>query len=426
MKTNIADAVLATPEGRVANEVLRSCVHCGFCNAACPTYRILGEELDGPRGRIYLIKSALEGEPVTRRVQAHLDRCLTCQACETSCPSGVEYHRLLNVGRKIVDARVRRPWHESIYRWMIRKLLVAPSRFEQVLAVARALRRLLPAKLTQRIPEEPKIAEFPDVTAERRMLFLNGCVQPVLAPNINAAAARVLAKLGIELQHTAGTGCCGALSYHLDAQAEGLEHARRNIDAWWPKLENGAEAIVTTASGCGAFVEQYGDLLANDEAYREKARRVQSAHRDLSEILAAEDLAPLETGAQKRVAFHCPCTLQHAQGLTGLTEKLLTTLGFELTPVADSNQCCGSAGAYSLLQKELSTRLLENKVSALEAGRPDEILTANIGCQQLLSSATARPVRHWIELVDEKLQQEEPGGPSSCPTIRYHVNNETL
>lgn len=404
MKTSIADEVLETPQGSVADQVLRSCVHCGFCNAACPTYQILGEELDGPRGRIYLMKSVIEGNAVTRRTQAHLDRCLTCQACETSCPSGVEYHRLLNVGRKIVDAKVGRRWHELLYRWMIRKLLVVPSRFSRSLALARMFRPMLPRTLRSHIPPEPAAPGFPRVHAERGMLFLDGCVQPVLAPNINSAAARVLAKLGIALQQTAGAGCCGALSYHLNAETEGLALVRRNVDAWWPKLEDGAEAIVTTASGCGAFIKQYGDLLEYDEQYREKAQRVQRAARDISEVLAAEGVAPLKVGAQKRVAFHCPCTLQHGQALAGLTEKLLRELGFELTPVADSHLCCGSAGAYSLLQRELSARLLENKISALQAGQPEEILTANIGCQQLLSTATQRPVRHWIELVDENME----------------------
>jgi glycolate oxidase iron-sulfur subunit len=400
MQTHLADFIKDTPEGQEADEILRNCVHCGFCTATCPTYRLLGDELDGPRGRIYLIKMLLEGQEVSRRTQLHLDRCLTCRACETGCPSGVRYGRLVDIGRGLVEEKVPRPWRQRALRRALRLLLPYPARFAPLLGLARLIRPVLPKAFQAKIPPRVRAQPWPARRHARTMLVLDGCVQPALAPAINAAAARVLDRLGISLIRAEGGGCCGALSYHLGAHGEGLDFMRRNIDAWWPHLERGAEAIVMTASGCGAMVRDYGQALQHDPAYAEKAERVSALTRDLGEILAAEDLAPLRPKAPGRIAFQSPCTLQHGQKLNGVVEAVLTRLGFELAPVENPHLCCGSAGTYSILQPELSERLLDDKLAALEAGAPAVIATANIGCLTHLQSKANRPVRHWVELLD--------------------------
>jgi glycolate oxidase iron-sulfur subunit len=405
MQTSLAKFIKDTPEGREADAILRSCVHCGFCTATCPTYQLLGDELDSPRGRIYLIKQLLEGQPVTERTQLHLDRCLTCRACETTCPSGVRYGQLVDIGRGLMEERVRRPWHERLQRRTLRALLPHRARFTPLLRLGQAVRPLLPARLRRKIPLRQHAEAWPAAHHARRMLVLDGCVQPGIAPNINAATARVLDRLGVSLLRPEGGGCCGAVSYHLAAHAEGLAYMRRNIDAWWPHIEAGAEAIVITASGCGVQVKEYGHLLRNDPVYAERAARVSALARDIGEVLAAEDLGTLKSRrTAPRIAFHSPCTLQHGQKLDGVIERVLRELGFALTPVPDAHLCCGSAGTYSLLQPELSQRLLHNKVTALQSGGPQLIATANIGCLTHIQSASALPVRHWIELVDEALR----------------------
>jgi glycolate oxidase iron-sulfur subunit len=411
MKTALADFIKDTPEGREADAILRNCVHCGFCLATCPTYQLLGDELDGPRGRIYLIKQALEGEPVTGKTQLHLDRCLTCRACETTCPSGVHYSRLLDIGRHLVDSQVRRSPTDALARTALRKVLTRPKLFGALLAMGRLARPLLPPTLKRKVPADiahPK--PVPAGTHARRMLVLEGCVQPALSPATNAAAARVLDRLGISLVSAPRAGCCGAISFHLDARPEALDFMRRNIDAWWPHIEAGAEALVITASGCGVMVKDYGYQLARDPRYAEKAERVSGMARDVSEIVLAEKtrLAALippspSSALPRKVAFHAPCTLQHGLGISGEIEALLGSLGFELAPVRDAHLCCGSAGTYSLLQPELSQRLLAGKVAALTESDPAEIVTANIGCQTHLQSGTTRHVRHWIELLDERI-----------------------
>ncbi|MDR0207860.1 MAG: glycolate oxidase subunit GlcF [Pseudomonas putida] len=406
MQTNLSEAAKGLPRGDEAERILRSCVHCGFCTATCPTYQLLGDELDGPRGRIYLIKQVLEGEPVSASTQLHLDRCLSCRNCETTCPSGVKYHDLLDIGRPVVEQQVPRPLGERLLRLSLRAVVPHPSLFKALARSGQALRPLLPSALKAKLPA--RIADpgqRPAPRHARRVLLLEGCVQPALSPNTNAAAARLLDRLGISVQPVVAAGCCGAVDYHLNAQEQGLARARRNIDAWWPAIEAGAEAIVQTASGCGAFVRDYGHLLANDPRYAAKAARISALARDLVEVVQAEPLDQLGLCAEQRLAFHCPCTLQHALKLGGAVERLLTRLGFTLTPVPDGHLCCGSAGTYSLTQPTLSRQLRDHRLAALESGNPQLIATANIGCQAHLDSAGRTPVRHWVEIVDAALTE---------------------
>ncbi len=411
MQTHLAAWIKDTREGREADAILRKCVHCGFCAATCPTYQLLGDELDGPRGRIYLIKQVLEGAEPTAKTQMHLDRCLSCRSCETTCPSGVEYGRLADIGRKLVDDTVGRGLMEGLTRRALALVLPRGGLFAPLTAIGRLMKPLLPAALAARVPAPARDpGAWPAPRHARCMLALAGCVQPALAPDTNAAAARVLDSLGISLIEAPAARCCGALRHHLDFQADGLDDMRRVIDAWWPQVEAGTvETIVMTASGCGAVVRDYGRLLAHDPAYADKAKRIGAMTRDLVQVLwdevgrgglSAAALRPVSG----KVAFHAPCTLQHGQKLDGLPERLLARLGFELTPVPDSHLCCGSAGTYSILQPELAERLRANKLAALGSGEPSVILTANIGCQMHLDAVADRPVRHWITALDERLQ----------------------
>jgi glycolate oxidase iron-sulfur subunit len=404
VQTNLSEQAKRLPRAEEAERILRSCVHCGFCNATCPTYQLLGDELDGPRGRIYLIKQMLEGGEVTAKTQEHLDRCLTCRNCETTCPSGVQYHNLLDIGREVAEQQVPRPLNQQLLRQGLRTVVPRPALFKALTQTGLALRPLLPAALKAKLPREVRPAKpRPSERHTRRVLMLEGCVQPGLSPNTNAATARVLDRLGISVTPIREAGCCGAVDYHLNAQEAGLNRARQNIDAWWPTIEAGAEAIVQTASGCGAFVKDYGHLLAGDPAYAAKAARVSALAKDLVEVLQGEALEQLQVRAEQRLAFHCPCTLQHAQKLGGAVEAVLGRLGFGLTAVPDGHLCCGSAGTYSLTQPELSRQLRDNKLNALESGKPDAIVTANIGCQTHLDGAGRTPVRHWIEIVEEAM-----------------------
>jgi glycolate oxidase iron-sulfur subunit len=389
MQTSLADFIRDTPEGREADAILRKCVHCGFCTATCPTYQLLGDDLDSPRGRIYLIKSALEGAPVTDKTRLHLDRCLTCRACETTCPSGVQYGRLVDIGRAVVEAKTRRGVLERVKRAVLafglprRALFGAALRLGQLVGMA---------------PSTRPAGAWPEPRHARRMIALRGCVQPSLAPSINAAAAQVLDRIGVSLLEVPGAGCCGGVRFHLNAQEAGRDDMRALIDAWWP-ITSGreVEAIVMTASGCGVTVREYGHLLASDAAYRGKAERISALTRDLSEVIPVE---ALPAGRNRgRVAFHSPCTLQHGQQIRGKVEALLARVGYELVPVRDSHLCCGSAGTYSLLQPAIANELRARKLAALEEGAPQAIATANIGCLMHLQEPTATPVRHWIELV---------------------------
>lgn len=404
MQITLSEHARKQPRAEEAERILRSCVHCGFCNATCPTYQLLGDELDGPRGRIYLIKQVLEGHEVTEKTQLHLDRCLSCRNCETTCPSGVDYHNLLDIGRAAVDAAVPRPLGQRLLREGLRRVVPNAGLFKALTGLGTAFRPLLPDHLRNKLPATIlRSGARPAPRHARRMLMLEGCVQPGLSPNTNAATSRVLDRLGISINPISKAGCCGAVDYHLNAQDAGLERARRNIDAWWPALEGGAEAIIQTASGCGAFVKDYAHLLRDDPLYADKAALISARTRDLVEVLRDEPLENLGINTDTRLAFHCPCTLQHAQKLGGEVERVLLRLGFNLTSVPDGHLCCGSAGTYSLTQTALARQLRDNRMSALESGKPQVIATANIGCQAHLASAERTPVRHWIELVDEAL-----------------------
>jgi len=410
MQTNLADDIISTPQGREADAILRKCVHCGFCTATCPTYQLLGDELDSPRGRIYLIKQVLEGRPVTAKTRLHLDRCLTCRSCETTCPSGVQYARLLDIGRDVVERRAPRATSEALQRSLLKETLPRSWLFAPALRMGQLFRPLLPSGVAAKVPAPTPRARAPAARHDRRMLVLAGCVQPTLAPDINGAAARVLDRLGISLVGLKQSGCCGALRFHLNDQEGGRADARRMIDAWWPQVQQGVEAVVMTASGCGVFVREYDHLLQDDPAYAAKAARIAELTRDVSEVIAAEKsrlldlLAKAKPAPRSKIAFHAPCSLQHGQKIRGVVEELLAAAGWDLTPVADSHLCCGSAGTYSILQPEIATRLRDNKLAALCAGMPEVVATANIGCLAHLQAGTQLPVRHWIELLDRRLQ----------------------
>jgi len=406
MQTNLADFIKDTPEGQEADAILRSCVHCGFCTATCPTYQLLGDELDGPRGRIYLIKQVLEGKAATEKTQMHLDRCLTCRNCESTCPSGVQYGRLVDIGRGIVEKQVKRPLAQQLVRTALREILPRKSVFNPAMKMGQLVRPLLPAALKNKVPQARPAGVWPSRSHARKMLLLDGCVQPAMSPNINAATARVLDALEVQLIIAPKAGCCGAIRHHLNDQEGALDDMRRNIDAWWPSVEAGAEAIVMTASGCGVTVKEYGHLLAHDPAYAARAARISELTKDLSEIMPAfEQQLAAKVKVKKRVAYHPPCTLQHGQQIRGKVEGVLRAVGVDVTLCADSHLCCGSAGTYSVLQPELSYQLRDNKLKNLEATQADEIVSANIGCLTHLQSGTDTPVRHWIELIDGALEK---------------------
>ncbi|MBL8269195.1 glycolate oxidase subunit GlcF [Steroidobacter sp.] len=404
MRTQLADFIKDTAEGKEAEDIVRRCVHCGFCTATCPTYQLLGDELDGPRGRIYLIKQVLEGVEPTRSTQLHLDRCLTCRACETTCPSGVQYGRLLDIGRGIVEEKIPRPAIERVARSALKHGLTSKL-FGPAMRAGQAVRALLPESVRAKVPERQSAGAWPQLTHARKMLLPIGCVQPSMSPNIDAATARVLNALKIQAI-TPRASCCGAIKHHLNDHEAALTEVRNNIDAWWPYIEAGAEAIVMNASGCGAMVKEYSHLLRDNPAYAEKARRVVELTRDLAEILAphAETLGTLlQSRKTERVVFHPPCTLQHGQKIRGVVEQLLRQLGAEISPLAESHLCCGSAGTYSVLQPELSMQLRDRKLAALHATQAEVILSANIGCITHLANGAQVPVRHWVEWLDSGL-----------------------
>ncbi len=409
MQTQLAPEFKDTPDGREAEAILRKCVHCGFCTATCPTYQLLGDELDGPRGRIYLMKQVLEGVQPTRKTQMHLDRCLTCRNCETTCPSGVQYGHLLDIGRKIVDAKVPRPASEKMLRWALKEGLPSPL-FAPAMALGQLVRPLLPGALKAKVPARQNPGLTPSRVHPRKVLVLEGCVQPAMSPNINSATARVFDAAGIQCVAAARAGCCGAVKFHLNDQDGGRAEMRANIDAWWPHIEAGVEGIVINASGCGVTVKEYGHILRDDPQYAARAQRVSALTRDLSEWLPelAEKLKGRVQGSASRIAFHPPCTLQHGMQLRGGVEKFMGQLGFNVrTTGCEAHLCCGSAGTYSVLNPTLSYQLRDRKLGNLATTfgteAPEQIVSANIGCITHLQSGTALPVRHWVEVLDEAL-----------------------
>jgi len=413
MQTQLAPEYADTVDGKAAEAILRKCVHCGFCTATCPTYQLLGDELDGPRGRIYLMKQVLEGEAPTRKTQLHLDRCLTCRNCETTCPSGVDYGHLVDIGRKLVDAKVPRPAGEQVMRWALKEGLTS-ALFGPAMQVGQQVRGLLPPSLRKKVPARQTTFPWPTRQHARKVLLLAGCVQPAMAPNINGATARVLDAAGIQSVVAPKAGCCGAVKFHLNDQDGGIAQMRANIDAWWPEVERGIETIVMNASGCGATVKDYGHILRHDAGYADKARRISALTRDLSELLPS--LVPALLAQQPglavklareapRLVFHPPCTLQHGQKLKGVVEQQLGALGFDIR-VANNEPhlCCGSAGTYSVLQPVLATQLRDRKLAHLQESGPETIVSANIGCITHLQSGTNTPVRHWVEVLDDALR----------------------
>ncbi|RZJ11173.1 MAG: glycolate oxidase subunit GlcF [Rubrivivax sp.] len=411
MQTTLAPEFAGTPEGTEAEAILRRCVHCGFCTATCPTYQLLGDELDGPRGRIYLIKQVLEGAEPTRETQLHLDRCLTCRNCETTCPSGVEYGHLVDIGRRVVDAKVERPSAERRTRWLLKEGLTSPL-FKPAMKLGQAFRPFVPASLKDKVPAKaPSTAhDWPTRQLNRKVLMLLGCVQPAMAPNINSATARVLDAAGIQTVVADGAGCCGAIHEHLGDHARALDHMRSNIDAWWPLVAGPGErveAIVMNASGCGVTVKDYAHALRHDSAYADKARRISEATKDLSELLPDLVLAlkPRLKAKPGALAYHPPCTLQHGQKLRGSVEAGLRELGFKIDCApSDAHLCCGSAGTYSVMHPGIAHELRDRKLASLAPLRAEQIVSANVGCIQHLQSGTATPVRHWVEVLDDALR----------------------
>ena len=407
MQTQLAPAFQGTADGQAAEAILRKCVHCGFCTATCPTYQLLGDELDSPRGRIYLIKQVLEGQTPTRSTQLHLDRCLTCRNCESTCPSGVQYGQLIDIGRKLVDAQVARPLAERATRWVLKEGLTSPL-FGPAMQLGQAVRGLLPESLRAKVPAPEPAGVWPTRQHARKVLLLAGCVQPSMAPGINSATARVLDAAGIQTLIAPEAGCCGAVKFHLNDQDGGLAQMRANIDAWWPHIDSGAvECLVMNASGCGATVKEYGHHLQHDAQYAAKAARMSALTRDLSELLPditpllQDKLADVPKGV---VAFHPPCTLQHGQQLRGGVETHLRALGFDVRVAGcEAHLCCGSAGTYSVLQPALSQQLRQRKLGHLGALEPTVITSANIGCITHLQSGTETPVRHWVQVLDAAL-----------------------
>ena len=412
MQTNLAKRFKESQSAEAIESILRSCVHCGFCNATCPTYQLRGDELDGPRGRIYQMKQYFEGAPANKEMQLHLDRCLTCRSCETTCPSGVNYSHLLEIGRESIEKDLPRSVSQRGLRWAITEFLNSGWIFKFSIQAAQKCRWFLPRKLTESIPmAKPPIAEVIDqhLTQQgRQVLMLSGCVQPALSPNTNAAAKQLLHRLGLSVIEINQNNCCGAVGMHTSQIEQGKAQARRLIDAWWPKIESGVEAIVFTASGCGVSIKDYGNIFKDEIGYAEKGQTISDLALDLSQLVARE-MADQKITIDKasdgpnRVAFHTPCTMQHALGLKGVVEKILANAGFHVCHVVDSHLCCGSAGTYSILQPEISKKLQANKQAALTVDTPEVIATANIGCQLQIGNGSSVPVVHWVELLNKAI-----------------------
>jgi glycolate oxidase iron-sulfur subunit len=400
MQTRLSPKIKQSRHADAIQGILRNCVHCGFCNATCPTYQLLGDELDGPRGRIYQMKQFFEGAEANADMLRHLDRCLTCRACETTCPSGVKYSHLLEIGKELIEEALPRPRWERLRRRGIVRFINSGWLFTLSVRLGQAFAPFMPGIIRQSIPARQQQLARGNSRHPRKMLMLAGCVQPTLAPNTNTLASNLLDKLGIEVIELEQNHCCGAAAFHTSDPDYGMRQVKHLIDAWWPHIEAGVEAIVVTATGCGVSVRDYGRLLADDPGYAHKAETVSGLYRDLVEVVEAES-AQLEGRAAlaKRVAVHTPCTMQHGLGLRGRVENLLTRAGYEICRVEEAHLCCGSAGTYSMLQPVISAQLRQNKVRALAVDQPDVIATANIGCQLQLAQGNNTPVVHWIELL---------------------------
>lgn len=403
MQTNITEKYKNTATGQEADRILRNCVHCGFCTATCPTYQLLGDELDSPRGRIYLIKQVMEGKQVTSKTLQHLDRCLTCRSCETTCPSGVEYAHLLDIGRHQVEKKVRRPFYQQVQRLMLRKILTKPVIFKILTNLVRLVNPILPNYM--RMHRNPaRLKPFTAATKHSKtVLLLEGCVQPTLSPDINTASEYILDKAGYNVVTVKNVKCCGAISHHLNASNDAITTIKNNIDAWWPYIVDGCVAIVSNATGCGVTLNEYATYLKHDKQYAEKAAKTSALSKDISELLDNESIAHLKLGKNINIAFHAPCTLQHGLKLKDSLEQLLKNLGFELNEIPDQHLCCGSAGTYSILNPEISQQLRQNKLANLTRKDPEYILTANIGCLHHLQAGTTIPVKHWVEVIAQEI-----------------------
>jgi len=423
MQTNFSAAQLADSDTREAEKILRACVHCGFCTATCPTYALLGDELDSPRGRIYLIKDMLENDrPASAEVVKHIDRCLSCLSCMTTCPSGVHYMHLVDHARAHIEQTYRRPWFDRMYRAALGYVLPRPGLFRlamQAATLARPFARLLPKALgaplaltPRRLPARSAL-DRPQLVASvaprrRRVALMTGCAQKALAPEINEATVRLLTRHGCEVVIAAGAGCCGALNHHLGQ--DGHAFARANIRAWSREIDNGGlDAIVINASGCGTTVKDYGFMFRDDAELADKARRVASLARDVTELMNEIGLQPPSRATGRRVAYHSACSLQHGQKVRAEPMRLLKDAGFVVLEPPESHLCCGSAGTYNLLQPEIATRLRDRKVANLESLSPDLIAAGNIGCLTQIANATALPVVHTVELLDWATGGPRPG-----------------
>ena len=399
MRSLLNDTLRDDPVATEAASIVRSCVHCGFCNATCPTYQLTGDELDGPRGRIYLMKSWLEADAAGDTTQIHLDRCLGCRSCETTCPSGVRYGRLLDLVRPRVHAAAGLSTWERVTRALLIAVIPYPRRWRAAVSLGRWLRPVLPNAVKRLYSLSDPPPAFVATPRARRVLLLGGCAQAVLNPSIDNAAARVFDRLGITLERHSGVECCGALPYHLGDEPVAVRIAKANIDAWWPAIEAGAEAIMATSSGCGVQLRDYAQLLRGDAHYGPRAARVVALVRDPIELVDTQQLRAHVHGQGQRIAVQTPCTLQHGQGLGGRIEPLLRELGWDVLPANDGHLCCGSAGSYSILQPAMAGELRTRKLDNLMANAPTEVVTANIGCQLHLAAGASVPVRHWLEVL---------------------------
>ncbi|MBO9603734.1 MAG: glycolate oxidase subunit GlcF [Novosphingobium sp.] len=436
MQTRFPAEALADPAMAVSEAVIRKCVHCGFCTATCPTYVLLGDELDSPRGRIYLIKEMLEnGRKPTADVVKHIDRCLSCLSCMTTCPSGVNYMHLVDHARAYIEREYRRPWHARLLRRTLAAVLPYPRRFRAALVFGRLarpaiplLRRIRPLRAVAamlslvpgRLEPAPRIAQRPTPNRKGRVVLLQGCAEPVLRPGIREATVRVLDRAGFEAVLAPGEGCCGALVHHLGRERQSLDAARRNVDAWTAEIERaGLDAIVITASGCGTTIKDYGFMLREDPAYAEKAARVSALAKDITEFLAAIEL-PAAGAPGLRVAYHPACSLQHGQRVKLEPVKLLVGAGYDVHLPEEAHLCCGSAGTYNILHADIADRLGKRKGASLERLEPDVIATGNIGCATQIARYAGTPVVHVVELLDWAT-----GGPPP-PQLRHHIQRRIL